>query len=254
MKNVNNGGVGHKCSTENPVGQTFIVRIVVTCIWDHIRRKNWMKVKIGSYPDRWVSNVHTNHMEKKYGILWENNITRLDKVLEVIEDALQTVYNHTANIFLDSMEQSVDIHIDPWDTWSMDSTLAPIILPMLTQLKKTGHGAPNIDFEDVPENLRPTEKQLDDCKRSGDVDPNHFTRWDWVMDEMIWAFEQKCRTSWESDYYEYRAIGPEESKDETERVFGLKLVWEDREGSKAHQERMSNGFKLFGRYFENLWD
>jgi len=55
VKNVNNGGVGHKCSTENPVGQTFIAHIVVTCIWDHIRRKNWMKVKIGSYPDRWVS-------------------------------------------------------------------------------------------------------------------------------------------------------------------------------------------------------
>ena len=206
-----------------------------------------MKIKIGSYPDRWVSNVHTNHMEKKYGILWENNITRLDKVLEVIEDALQTVYNHTANIFLDSMEQSVDIHIDPWDTWSMDSTLAPIILPMLTQLKKTGHGAPNIDFEDVPENLRPTEKQLDDCKRSGDVDPNHFTRWDWVMDEMIWAFNEKCRDDWTMDYYGDYIQGKDGS------IGSGYFEWQDRDGMNAHQERMTNGFKLFGKYFENLW-
>jgi len=28
----------------------------------------------------------------------------------------------------------------------------------------------------------------------------------------------------------------------------------DREGANAHQERMTNGFKLFGKYYENLWD
>ena len=35
------------------------------------------------------------------------------------------------------------IHIDPWDTWSMDYTLALIILPMLNQLKESKHGAPS---------------------------------------------------------------------------------------------------------------
>jgi hypothetical protein len=63
---------------------------------------------------------------------------------------------------------------------------------------------------------------------------------------MNWAFNQKCRDDWEGDFYEYK-------DDDTER-FGLKLVWEDREGSKAHQERMTNGFKLFGKYYENLWN
>jgi hypothetical protein len=28
----------------------------------------------------------------------------------------------------------------------------------------------------------------------------------------------------------------------------------DSEGIKAHQERMSNGFRLFGTYYESLWD
>ena len=46
------------------------------------------------------------------------------------------------------------IKIDKWDTWSMDSTLSPIILPMLKQLKATKHGAPYIDDEDVPAKLR----------------------------------------------------------------------------------------------------
>ena len=63
---------------------------------------------------------------------------------------------------------------------------------------------------------------------------------------MIWAFEQKARDDWQSDYYTY-----EEDKD---AAFGLKLVWEDREGQKAHQERMTNGFSLFGKYYEGLWD
>jgi hypothetical protein len=28
----------------------------------------------------------------------------------------------------------------------------------------------------------------------------------------------------------------------------------DWEGQRAYQERIANGFKLFGKYFESLWD
>ena len=128
----------------------------------------------------------------------------------------------------------------------MDHTLAPIILPMLVQLKATKHGSPMIDMTDVPKELRATKKQLTAYSKTGETDDNYFKRWDWILDEMIWAFNQKCRDDWEGDFYEYK-------DDDTER-FGLKLVWEDREGSKAHQERMTNGFKLFGKYYENLWN
>ena len=143
-------------------------------------------------------------------------------------------------------EQKISVRIDNHDTWSMDHTLAPIILPMLVQLRATKHGAPMVDMKDVPKELRATKKQLDAYNKNGDSDPKFFERWDWILDEMIWAFDQKCRDDWEGDFYEYK-------DDNTER-FGLKLVWEDREGRKAHQERMSNGFKLFGKYYENLWD
>ena len=125
------------------------------------------------------------------------------------------------------------IRIDGYDTWSMDETLAPIILPMLKQLKETKHGAPNVDMGDVPTELWPTTAQQKNYQRNGETDPKFFERWDWIMDEMIWAFGQKCRDDWESDY-DYNK-------------------W-DMEGLKAHQERMSNGFRLFGKYYENLWD
>ena len=155
-------------------------------------------------------------------------------------------HNWLYNWFGYSRNQRTNIKIHDYDTWSMDHTLAPIILPMLVQLQETKHGAPMVEMLDVPKELRATKKQLDAYGKTGDVDPKHFERWDWILDEMIWAFEQKSRDDWEGDYYTY--------DDDPEGMFGLKLVWEDREGHQAHQKRMTNGFKLFGKYYENLWD
>ena len=132
-------------------------------------------------------------------------------------------------------KQKIKIRIDRFDTWSMDSTLAPIILPMLKQLKESKHGAPAVEFKDVPEELMPPDaeavKKL--YMENGETDENFFKRWDYVLDEMIWAFEQKCRDDWMEDYHYNK--------------------W-DTDGANAHQERMSNGFRLFGKYYENLWD
>jgi len=211
-----------------------------------------MKIKIGGYPNRLICNIHTRHMEKKYEGHSYDNHTREDYVFESIEEAVQSVYNVLNWIWFDRRTQKVKVRIDRWDTWSMDHTLAPIILPMLVQLQETKHGAPMVEMLDVPKELRATKKQLAAYGKTGDVDPHHFERWDWIMGEMIWAFEQKCRDNWEGDYYEYRELGIEEDKGDN--LFGIKLVWEDREGQKAHQERMTNGFKLFGKYFEHLWD
>ena len=211
-----------------------------------------MKIKISEYTNRLVCNIHTRHLEKKYEGNSYDNHTREDYVFESIEDAVQSVYNVFNWIWFDRRTQKIKVRIDKWDTWSMDHTLAPIILPMLVQLKATKHGAPNVDTADVPKELRATKKQLAAYGKKGDVDPKHFERWDWILGEMIWAFGQKCRDDWAGDYYEYRELGPEEDKGDN--LFGLKLVWEDREGATAHQERMTNGFKLFGKYFENLWN
>ena len=171
-----------------------------------------MRVKIGSYPKhRWYHN-------------W-----------------LYDKFGYVSN-------QKMSIEIDEFDTWSMDHTLAPIILPMLVQLKETKHGAPWVAVADVPKELRPTKKDINAYNKSGTTDENFFNRWDWVLDEMIWAFEQKCRDHWEEDYY-----GPY-IEGEGGEPLGGRFEWTDDEGRKKHQERMTNGFRLFGTYFENLWD
>jgi len=188
-------------------------------------------------------------MDRKYGYVdWPTEYTRFETFLEKLEDAIQSVYNLVNFPFLDERTQKVKVHIDRWDTWSMDHTLAPIILPMLVQLKETKHGAPMVDMEDVPKELRATKAQQNKYAKDGDVDDKHFERWDWVMDEMIWAFEQKCRDHWEEDYY-----GPYIESEDKRELFG-RFEWVDDEGRKKHQERMSNGFRLFGKYFESLWD
>jgi len=120
-----------------------------------------------------------------------------------------------------SPKQKTSVKIHKYDTWSMDHTLAPIILPMLVQLKETTHSHP----ADL------TEQE-----------------WDEILDEMIWAFEQKCRDNWEEDYYGPYTENPDGS------ILGGHFEWVDDEGRKKHQERMSNGFRLFGKYYENLWD
>jgi hypothetical protein len=126
----------------------------------------------------------------------------------------------------------------------MHKNLSLIILPMLKQLRDTKHGCPSTDDKDVPEHLRSTAAPPKEDEY--DIDANHHLRWDWVLNEMIWAFEQKTY-DWESQYYgEW-----EPSKD---KPLGGHFLNPDDEGRKKHQERMTNGFRLFGKYYEALWD
>ena len=193
-----------------------------------------MKVIVGKYPTRWRCSVFSDYMNRKYGYVeWPTTYAHYEKILEKIEDIGQWFLDHTVNIIIDRMKQKVHIHVDPWDTWSMDHTLAPIILPMLKQLQANKHGGPYVDYEDVPEDLRPNDVEIEHCKNMRQVDTHFFARWDWVMNEMIYAFDCKANKDDPLMRFEY----PEE-KDQM----------------LAEQERISNGFRLFGKYYEALWD
>lgn len=149
------------------------------------------------------------------------------------------------------------VRIDPWDTYDMYSTLSTIILPMLKQLKQTKHGAPTISDEDVPEHLRSGVSPPG--KDEYDVDGNHFARWDWVLDEMIFSFE--CTTGnnkdWEEDFHQ-GVIDHKWKKTEDgyyQLVKGPNDTYKcDMEGLDAFYARIQNGFRLFGVYYRSLWD
>ena len=157
------------------------------------------------------------------------------------------------------------VKIDRYDTWSMDHTLADIVLPMLRQLKATQHGAGFVDDEDVPEELKSTSAPPKE--NEWDTDANHFARWEWVMNEMIFAFECKTDDSWEEKFRSgdidmlwvpVDRDGNEVPKGEHryyQMTDGPKNTYKcDYEGMKVVEARIQNGFRLFGRYYQNLWD
>jgi len=164
---------------------------------------------------------------------------------------------------LDRVHPKIEyVKIDRWDTWSMDHTLAPIILPMLKQLQKTKHGSPSVDDEDVPEGLglRSTEAPAKE-------DENWFKRWDWVLDEMIFAFTCKVDDSWENEFrsgvHDYVHVPVDVHGNEVAK--GTHKYWQmkdgpkntykcDYEGMRVVEARIQNGFRLFGKYFQALWD
>jgi hypothetical protein len=155
-------------------------------------------------------------------------------------------------------ERKISVKIDPWDTWSMDHTLAIIIHPMLIQLKNTTHGSPLIDDVDVPEELRSTSAPPKE--NEWDIDDNHHKRWEWTLDEMIWAFAQKLDEDAERQFssgkidIKFDKVNID-GEDLYEMVKGPDDTYVfDREGWEKWNERKRNGFRLFGKYFESLWD
>ena len=200
-----------------------------------------MKIYISNYRDHWLSPYTI--LEK---IFFWREIDYDEPLIERWSDRLEPACVFMQRV-LDLVHPKINyVKVDRWDTWSMDHTLSHIILPLLQQLQRTKHGAPFVDDEDVPEHLRSTAappKQND-----WDVDGHHFERWDWVLDEMIWAFGRLCDGDDEDKFYDHSECS---NSDFMESVSKLKV---DREGLRLHQLRRANGFRLFGKYYQNLWD
>ena len=191
-----------------------------------------MKVYIGPYRN-WTGPYQI--AEKLLFWMDKNKDSRVDNFGEWLAKS-DTIVNVCEWIY-SKKKRKTKIRIDKYDTWNMDHTLALIVLPMLKQLKATKHGSPLVDNEDVPENLRSTA--ADAKENEWDTDSNHFKRWDWVMDEMIYAFEKELDEDWEMEIYQREPEGWDDEK------------FADR---KVIQDRIANGFRLFGKYYQGLWD
>jgi hypothetical protein len=87
------------------------------------------------------------------------------------------------------------------------------------------------------------------------------------MNEMIFAFECKIDDSWEDAFRQGEidmlwvpvdVHGNEVPKGEHkyyQMKDGPKNTYKcDYDGMKVVQNRIDNGFRLFGRYYQNLWD
>jgi hypothetical protein len=222
-----------------------------------------MKVYLSKYRNHWISPYTI--LEKVF--FWreieydEPLIDKLSNILNPFCIGLQKV--------LDFVHPKIQyVKIDYYDTWSMDCTLSPIILPMLKQLKATKQGSGYIDLEDVPENLRYTTTEEYDAQETFDfykdertkkIECDVHVRYDWALSEMIWAFEQLNDEDWEDQYWITKPEVDFTKHTEDEGHGVTPLRWKvkgecDWDGREKHQQRINNGLRLFGKYYQTLWD
>jgi hypothetical protein len=227
-----------------------------------------MKVNIGPYKS---DIIPVYSWEKRYEYwrrpdtyyLPEEEYTKFDKFVFGFFDKLSDLVR-PLNYWANRRGRNIKIHIDNFDVWSADHTLAMIIHPVLVKLKENKHGSPFVDDEDVPDTLKssaapPKENEWD----TGD---NYHARWAWVLDEMIWTFGQHGLED-DSDQFHHNPDQLQMVFKEATDMKGSKEVtfnhqkdpnkpayWRDDEGLKKHAERKANGRRLFAKYYEALWD
>lgn len=234
-----------------------------------------MKVYFSGYRNHWISPYTI--LEKV--CFWEKDKDSFYNLEEKKDNKYQKWVNFLNPIFgaitrvLDTIHPQIEyVKIDRHDTWSMDRRLAKIILPMLKQLKETKHGSHFVDLEDVPENLRATTTEDYESQYTFDFyqeykpkegEADIHARWDWVLIEMIFAFEHLVDDSWEEKYRsgvsDLKSVPCAWDENGKPTYYELKegpnhTYVCDYEGIRKIEERMTNGFRLFGKYYRGLWD
>ena len=214
-----------------------------------------MKVKIGSHP-RWIGPYQI--AEK---LMWwrdkheDGRVHNFGTWLASKADGSDTWLTKFCNWISEHNRRQVYVRVDAYDAWNADHTLSLIALPLLKQLKEHKHGAPNVEDCDVPEHLRSTSATPKESEY--DTDSNHFDRWEYVLDEMIWAHYQEANDDpaeeacWQHDVPDPNWPFPARGSMLDQMMAGLHC---DAEALQVLQARKQNGFRLFGKYYQNLWD
>jgi hypothetical protein len=205
-----------------------------------------MKVNIGPYKS-FITTHRTKckYLELMYGDEWidvkKDQYIWIDHIVVGILDGIDFCLK-PINKFRKRKEK---VKYDSYDTWSLDHTLSLIILPGLKQLKDTNHGYGSVDYNDLPTA----------CLK----DASGEEQWEWIMDEMIWAFNEiskecpgeqafysgKTDLIWtKSDNGDYSTMGHGPN-----HTFSI-----DREGLEKYNDRINRGLILFGKYYRSLWD
>ena len=126
------------------------------------------------------------------------------------------------NIGEPKKDKSADtIHIDNFDCWSLDYTLARIIHPALIRLKETKHGYPEL-WEDGMVTHHNWDRQLHFDFIDEDIESTYLiNKWNGILDKMIYSFGK---------------------------------IMEDAYFDNEEWERIQEGLDLFSKHYTSLWD
>jgi len=128
-------------------------------------------------------------------------------------------------------ERHINVQIEDFDVYSMDATLAHIIVPMLKKLKEVKVGIPGDLVKEFHQFGIQTDLDLGVSPESLDRMEMEYAekRWNEILDKMIWSFEQSM-----NDY---------------ERLY----EYCDRGELDQYEKHLEEGFELFGKYYRSLW-
>lgn len=215
--------------------------------------KNW----IGPYQIAETIVFWDKDKAHEFGRFLSTGSTKQTRSNKLFDDEKHYTWFHRFLSWIDGKkERKVDVRIDDYDIWNTDSTLALIVLPMLQKIKDAKQGTPFIQDEDVPDELKSSNAKPKEHK--WDWDDNNEARWNWVLSEMIWAFEQlQPGCDWESQYHTGKIEFLKGEPDERGNFPLLRGPGDthklDRDGLMAHSKRIDRGTILFGKYFRSLW-
>ena len=188
-----------------------------------------MKVNIKAYPN-WWGPYQIAELLVKVGVPYK-------KTRQIGEYLADSKFADVCQAFQDFKVKwfyKDKIVIEPWDTWSLDSTLAKIALPMLKQLRANKSGAPN----DMPEFAQTSQSSQRCFEFYEEGDTAAWTaghaRWLGILDQMVWSFEQLLDDTWEDQFFENKKF--------------------DSKGYHEYANRIQTGLELFGKHYRSLWD
>jgi hypothetical protein len=218
-----------------------------------------MKVKIGKYPSWFgpyqLADVLCFWAKDKNGENpdWVHNFGEwlaYGSVDETEENREPTIIYKILLWIDERKSRKIKVKIDSSDLWDLSATLSHIILPALVMLREKKHGSPFVLDEDVPEEIRSTNASPKE--NEWDTDEFHHDRWDYVLNEMIWAFNELASDN------EPSFLIKEGEIIKTVRDDGLVEIEctseFDHETRQAYEDRKRKAFMYFGKYYQALWD
>ena len=156
-----------------------------------------------------------------------DNLYEKGKISEDLKNKINRIYTNFWDWFNRKIWQKLRIeyvHIDKFDVYNMDNTLATIIHPMLLEIKKQDVNYPVIGHEE--NDCFPTELQIpDDFDMEFDDNFILKQRWAYILDEMIFAFGVIAS----EEYYNVR-------------------------NQEEITTRMNRGLEYFGKFYNCLWN
>lgn len=164
-----------------------------------------MKVNIGDY----IGYVGPYQIAEKL-LFW---LEKSDPKIRIIGKKLSN--NLLLKLICDWIYQKrkrkIEVKFNNYDFYSLDHTLALIILPALQKMKKYGNFF--VSDDDVPQEILLNISSLDENSKT------EF-KFNWLMSELIWAFEQ---------------------------------IVNDKMLPKEEELKINKNLILFGKYYRHLW-